>query len=322
MNVRIEGNCKKPTKQWPNNLYYECEFIAEHYLNTLVKFWNFSHRISRLRAIDCSSCDCVSRHDDCSRGWDFISGVWPFSNFFLNMGRERRWPRWIKKASHIGSKRLCSLSSCLSFSCTAYMVGAWTMACGISRSFSFSVIDWCSLSHWAVLLPLLISLVPTRITTVVLSGLVLRVFVHAAALSRSRASTYSVLYILSAFCICWAVLLVLESPRNIILCFAGLAGGLFVPDWCVLLCLIISFSISLFFLVARSSAPSSTLLLFSAASLDCCSCLICSSSFPGLFCVLYGCSFFPLSDCRFRSEASLWCRWFVVAGRSALALVG
>ena len=25
---------------------------------------------------------------------------------FLNMGRERRWPRWIKKASHIGSKRL------------------------------------------------------------------------------------------------------------------------------------------------------------------------------------------------------------------------
>ena len=26
---------------------------------------------------------------------------------FLNMGRERRWPRWIKKASHIGSKRLC-----------------------------------------------------------------------------------------------------------------------------------------------------------------------------------------------------------------------
>ena len=110
MNVRIEGNCKKPTKQWPNNLYYECEFIAEHYLNTLVKFWNFSHRISRLRAIDCSSCDCVSRHDDCSRGWDFISGVWPFSNFFLNIGRERRWPRWIKKASHIGSKRLCILS--------------------------------------------------------------------------------------------------------------------------------------------------------------------------------------------------------------------
>ena len=122
MNVRIEGNCKKPTKQWPNNLYYECEFIAEHYLNTLVKFWNFSHRISRLRAIDCSSCDCVSRHDDCSRGWDFISGVWPFSNFFLNRYRkrttvatlnkkgvayrERRWPRWIKKASHIGSKRL------------------------------------------------------------------------------------------------------------------------------------------------------------------------------------------------------------------------
>ena len=106
MNVRIEGNCKKPTKQWPNNLYYECEFIAEHYLNTLVKFWNFSHRISRLRAIDCSNCDCVSRHDDCSRGWDFISGVWPFSNFFLNIGRERRWPRWIKKASHIGSKRL------------------------------------------------------------------------------------------------------------------------------------------------------------------------------------------------------------------------
>ena len=110
MNVRIEGNCKKPTKQWPNNLYYEYEFIAEHYLNTLVKFWNFSHRISRLRAIDCSSCDCVSRHDDCSRGWDFISGVWPFSNFFLNIGRERRWPRWIKKASHIGSKRLCSTS--------------------------------------------------------------------------------------------------------------------------------------------------------------------------------------------------------------------
>ena len=107
MNVRIEGNCKKPTKQWPNNLYYECEFIAEHYLNTLVKFWNFSHRISRLRAIDCSSCDCVSRHDDCSRGWDFISSVWPFSNFFLNIGRERRWARWIKKASHIGSKRLC-----------------------------------------------------------------------------------------------------------------------------------------------------------------------------------------------------------------------
>ena len=26
--------------------------------------------------------------------------------FFLNMGRERRWPRWIKKASHIGIKRL------------------------------------------------------------------------------------------------------------------------------------------------------------------------------------------------------------------------
>ena len=24
-----------------------------------------------------------------------------------SMGRERRWPRWIKKASHIGSKRLC-----------------------------------------------------------------------------------------------------------------------------------------------------------------------------------------------------------------------
>ena len=97
MNVRIEGNRKKPTKQWPKNLYYECEFIAEHYMNTLVKFWNFSHRISRLRAIDCSNCDCVSRHDDCSRGWDFISGIWPFSNFFLNMGRERRWPRWIKK---------------------------------------------------------------------------------------------------------------------------------------------------------------------------------------------------------------------------------
>ena len=106
MNVRIEGNRKKPTKQWPNNLYYECEFIAEHYLNTLVKFWNFSHRISRLRAIDCSSCDCVSRHDDCSRGWDFISGIWPFSNFFLNMRRERRWPRWIKKALHIGIKWL------------------------------------------------------------------------------------------------------------------------------------------------------------------------------------------------------------------------
>ena len=97
MNVRIEGNRKKPTKQWPKNLYYECEFIAEHYMNTLVKFWNFSHRISRLRAIDCSNCDCVSRHDDCSRGWDFISGIWPFSNFFLNMGREGRWPRWIKK---------------------------------------------------------------------------------------------------------------------------------------------------------------------------------------------------------------------------------
>ena len=86
-----------------------------------------------------------------------------------------------------------SLSSCLSFSCTAYMGGACIMACGISRSFSFSVIDWCSLSHCAALLPLLISLVPTRITTVVLSGLVLMVFVHAAALSRSRASTYSVL---------------------------------------------------------------------------------------------------------------------------------
>ena len=25
----------------------------------------------------------------------------------LNMGRERRWPRWIKKALHIGIKRLC-----------------------------------------------------------------------------------------------------------------------------------------------------------------------------------------------------------------------
>ena len=25
------------------------------------------------------------------------------------MGRERRWPRWIKKASHIGSKRLCKI---------------------------------------------------------------------------------------------------------------------------------------------------------------------------------------------------------------------
>ena len=117
MNVRIEGNCKKPTKQWPNNLYYECEFIAEHYLNTLVKFWNFSHRISRLRAIDCSSCDCGSRHDDCSRGWDFISSVWPFSNFFLNIGRERRWPRWIKKASHIGSKRLCFFGMDLLFVC-------------------------------------------------------------------------------------------------------------------------------------------------------------------------------------------------------------
>ena len=112
MNVTIEGNSKKPTKQWPNNLYYECEFIAEHYLNTLVKFWNFSHCISGLRAIDCSSCDCVSRHDDCSRGWDFISGIWPFSNFFLNMGRERRWPRWIKKALHIGIKRLWFHTSC------------------------------------------------------------------------------------------------------------------------------------------------------------------------------------------------------------------
>ena len=35
----------------------------------------------------------------------FLSGIWPFSNFFLNMGRERR-PRWIKKALHIGIKRL------------------------------------------------------------------------------------------------------------------------------------------------------------------------------------------------------------------------
>ena len=26
--------------------------------------------------------------------------------FFLNMGRERRWPRWIKRALHIGIKRL------------------------------------------------------------------------------------------------------------------------------------------------------------------------------------------------------------------------
>ena len=43
--------------------------------------------------------------------------LWPPSpsspirkNFFLNMGKERRWPRWIKKASHIGSKRLCFLN--------------------------------------------------------------------------------------------------------------------------------------------------------------------------------------------------------------------
>ena len=40
--------------------------------------------------------------------------LWPPSlsspirkKFFLNMGRERRWPRWIKKALHIGIKRLC-----------------------------------------------------------------------------------------------------------------------------------------------------------------------------------------------------------------------
>ena len=32
---------------------------------------------------------------------------------FLNMGRERRWPRWIKKASLIGSKRLWSTWSSL-----------------------------------------------------------------------------------------------------------------------------------------------------------------------------------------------------------------
>ena len=138
MNVRIEGNCKKPTKQWPNNLYYECEFIAEHYLNTLVKFWNFSHRISRLRAIDCSSCDCVSRHDDCSRGWDFISGVWPFSNFFLNIGRERRWPRWIKKASHIGSKRLCitHITHC-------FLISFWY--CNIQQRYPGSI---CEIFKW------------------------------------------------------------------------------------------------------------------------------------------------------------------------------
>ena len=28
---------------------------------------------------------------------------------FLNMGRERRLPRWIKKALHIGIKRLCDM---------------------------------------------------------------------------------------------------------------------------------------------------------------------------------------------------------------------
>ena len=34
--------------------------------------------------------------------------LWPssVSSPIRNMGRERRWPRWIKKASHIGSKRL------------------------------------------------------------------------------------------------------------------------------------------------------------------------------------------------------------------------
>ena len=39
--------------------------------------------------------------------------LWPPSlsspirkNFFLVMGRERRWPRWIKKALHIGIKQL------------------------------------------------------------------------------------------------------------------------------------------------------------------------------------------------------------------------
>ena len=33
-------------------------------------------------------------------------------SFFLNMGREWRWPRWIKKALHIGIKRLCPARPC------------------------------------------------------------------------------------------------------------------------------------------------------------------------------------------------------------------
>ena len=34
--------------------------------------------------------------------------LWPSSlSSPIRMGRERRWPRWIKKALHIGNKRLC-----------------------------------------------------------------------------------------------------------------------------------------------------------------------------------------------------------------------
>ena len=119
-----------------------------------------------------------------------------------------------------------SLSRCLSFSCIAYMrvLVLWHVGFPGRSVFLSSTDTRC---HTGLRSYLFLYHSCTSIINVVLSGLVLRVFVHAAALSRSRASTYSVLFFLSTFCSCWAVFLALESPTSSILCFDW---GLFVPN--------------------------------------------------------------------------------------------
>ena len=61
---------------------------------------------------------------------------------FLNMGRERRWPRWIKKASHIGSKRLCMSPSIIAGS------KDWCLIALVNHCNLFE--DWVYINIWTI----------------------------------------------------------------------------------------------------------------------------------------------------------------------------